>query len=116
AIASAGMPQHSIAAIVKNLPTQTVSREILYLPGRAKCLVCRYHDLRRVHLVHCFSAQNAFSLKRAVAELKDHPSRKVGSAGLDCSGRRCRLALRPFSWGHALDAVNESMAGSDISH
>src|SRR5438477_7191821 len=110
------MPKHSIAAIVKYLPTQTVSREIFYLSSRAKCLVCWYHDLGRVHLVHCRSAQNAFALKRSIAELKDHPCRKVGGAGLDCSCRRGRLARRPFARCHALNAVNESMTGSDISH
>src|SRR5437879_5962095 len=110
------MPKHAITAIVKNLPTQAVSRKILYLSSQAKCRVCRYHDLRRMHLVHCFSAQNAFALKRSIAELKDHPCRKVGRAGLDCSSRRRRLARRSFAWCHALNAVNESMAGSDIPH
>ena len=110
------MPKHAITAIVKNLPTQAVSRKILYLSSQAKCRVCRYHDLRRMHLVHCRGAQNPFALKRSIAELKDHPCRKVGRTGLDCSCRRRHVALRPFSWGHALNAVNKSMAGSDVPH
>src|SRR5437660_11846025 len=108
------MPKHSITAIVHYLPTKTVTAKILNLTGGTKGLAGRNNDLRRVHLVHCCCAQNAFALKRAIAELKDHPGREVGGAGLDCAGRRRRLARRSFSWGYELNAINESMARRNI--
>src|SRR5437667_6105214 len=97
------MPKHAITAIVKNLPTQAVSRKILYLSSQAKCRVCRYHDLRRMHLVHCRGAQNPFALKRSIAELKDRKSTRLNSSHITisyavfCLKKKKRRKLGNFS-------------------